>query len=37
MRQNKVCIILNYTEHFIFASEITECVSVSDLAYLIGI
>ena len=37
-KHKKICITLNYTEHFlILASTITGCVSVSAVASLIGI
>ena len=37
-KHKKVCTTLNYIEHFlILASKITECVSISAFASLIGI
>ena len=37
-KQRKVCTTLNYIEHYlILASTITECISISVFASLIGI
>ena len=37
-KHTKVCIIINYIEHFlILASAITGCISISSFASLVGI
>ena len=37
-RHKKVCITANYIEHFlILAPAITECISITALAFLLGV
>ena len=36
-KHKKICTTVNYIEHFILASAITGCVSISTFAFLIGI
>ena len=37
-RYKKVCTTLNYIEHFlVLGSTVTECISISAFAYLVGI